>query len=50
MQTVDEIIEFLQMELAEAYEMHDMAQDKQERVLYLIKATTIESILEEVKR
>ena len=50
MKTVDEIIAHLQMELAEAYEMHDQAQDKQERLLHLIRAHTLEQLLEEIKR
>ena len=49
MKTVDEVIAYLQMELAEAHEMHDQAQDKQERLFHLIKASTIEMILEEIK-
>ena len=50
MKTVEEIISHLEMELAEAWELHDQAQDKQERFLHLVKAATIESILEEIKR
>ena len=49
MKTVEEIIAYLKMELAEAHEMHDQAQDKQERLFYLIKATTIQYLLEEIK-
>lgn len=50
MKTVEEIIAYLEMELAEAHEMHDQAKDKQERLCHIIKAATIESILEEIKR
>ena len=50
MKTVEEIIVYLESELADAHEMHDQAQDKQERIFNLIKAATIESILEEIKR
>ncbi len=49
MKTVEEIIEHLQSELDEAYEMHDNAQDKQERLLHLIRAVTIEQLLNEIK-
>ena len=49
MKTVSEIIEHLQSELAEAYEMHDQSQDKQERLLHLIRAVTIEQLLNEIK-
>lgn len=48
MKTVEEIIAYLQIELAEAHEAHDTAQDKQERLLHLIKAATITEILEEI--
>lgn len=49
MKTVEEIIAYLQMELEEAHEAHDQAQDKQERLFHLIKASTIEYLLEEIK-
>ena len=50
MKTVDEIIAYLREELAEAHELHDLAQDKQERLFHLIKANTIKSILKEIER
>ena len=50
MKTVEEIITYLQEELAEACELQDLAQDKQERFFHLVKAATIKSILEEIKR
>lgn len=50
MKTIEEIIAYLETELAAAYELHDQAQDRQERMLHLIKASTIERILEEIKR
>lgn len=50
MQTVQEIIAYLEEELAAACEMHDQAEDKQERLYNLIKVHTITSILEEIKR
>ena len=49
MKTAEEIIAYLEMELAEAFEMYDQAQDKQERLFHLIKATTIQYLLEEIK-
>lgn len=47
----DRIIDYLAMELAEAYELHDQAKgkDAQEALAQLIKATTILHILEEIK-
>ena len=50
MKTVEEIVAHLEMELAEAYELIDMTQDKQERLFHLVKASTIETLLEEIKR
>lgn len=50
MKTADEIIAYLQMELAEAWEMVDECTDKQERLLHLARAATITEILEEIKR
>lgn len=46
----DRIIDYLAMELAEAYELHDQAKgkDAQEALVQLIKATTILHILEEI--
>lgn len=46
----DRIIDYLAAELAEAYELHDMAKgkDAQEALAQLIKATTILNILEEI--
>lgn len=47
----DKIIDYLEAELAEAYEMYDMAKgkDAQEALAQIIKATTILHILEEIK-
>ena len=50
MKTKEEIIAYLEAELALAYEQHDQAQDKQERLFHLIAAATITRILEEIKR
>lgn len=51
MKTAAEIIAYLEMELAEAYEMHDQAKGKDaaQAFAYLVKATTIEHLLEEIK-
>ena len=49
MKTVEEIISYLESELAEAHEAHDLAQDKQERLFHLVKASTIVYLLEEIK-
>jgi hypothetical protein len=50
METVKEIIAYLEEELAAACEMHDQAEDKQERLYHLVKLNTITEILEEIKR
>lgn len=51
MNTVEEIIAYLEAEVAEAYELHEQAKgkDAQEALFYILKATTIENILEEIK-
>lgn len=49
MKTAEEIIEYLQKELAEAYELHDQVKDKNARLFYLQKATFITHLLEEIK-
>ena len=51
MKTAEEIIEFLEAELAEAYELHDMTRGKDaaQAFSFLIKATTIEQLLDEIK-
>lgn len=49
MKTVDEIIEYLQFELAEAHELHDQAQG-QERLYYAMKAAFVAQLLEEIKK
>ena len=51
MKTAEEIIEYLEAELAEAYEMHDLAKGKDaaKAFAFLVKATTIEHLLEEIK-
>ena len=51
MKTVEDIIAFLQAELAEAYELHDQAKgkDAQEALFHMIRATVITHILEEIE-
>jgi len=49
MKTVEEIISHLEMELSEAYELHDQSEDRQERLLHLIRAVTIEEMLDAIK-
>lgn len=51
MKTVEEIISYLETELADAYEMHDQAKwnDKQEALFYFLKATFIVQLLDEIK-
>ena len=51
MKTAEEIIVYLEMELAEAYEMHDQAKGKDaaQAFAFLVKATTIEQLLDAIK-
>ena len=51
MKTVEEIIDYLQRELAEAYELHDEAKgkDPSQAFAFLMKATVIVHLLEEIK-
>jgi hypothetical protein len=51
METAEQIIAYLEMELAEAYEMHDQAKGKDaaQAFAFLVKATTIEQLLDEIK-
>ena len=52
MKTAEESIAYLEAELAESYEMHNQAKgkDAQEALFYILKATFIEQILEEIKK
>ena len=49
--TAEQIIAYLEMELADAYEQHDEAKgvDAREALVHLIRATTILNILEAIK-
>ena len=51
MKSLEEIIAYMEAELAEAYEMHDQAngKDAQQALVHLIRATTITHSLEEIK-
>lgn len=51
MKTAEQIIAYLEAELAEAYEMHDQSKgkDAQKALFYLMKATTIEHLLDEIR-
>lgn len=51
MKTAEEIIALLELELAEAHELHDQAKgkDAQEVLFYILKATFITNLLEEIK-
>lgn len=51
MKTVEEIISYLELELAEAYDIHDQTKgnDKQQALFYFLKATFIVQLLDEIK-
>lgn len=51
MKTAEEIIAYLEAELAEAYELHDQAKGKDaaKAFAYLLKATTLEQVLDGIK-
>lgn len=52
MKTAEEIIALLESELAEAYEIHEQARGKDtaKAFAFLIKASTIEHLLDEIKQ
>ena len=52
MKTVEEIVEYLEMELEEAQVVYDLlkTEDKQRALFHLIKMATITELLEEIKR
>ena len=52
MKTAEALIELLEAELAEAYEMHEQARGKDaaQAFAFLVKATTIVQLLEEIKQ
>ena len=49
MKTTAEIIEYLEAEKAKAYDLHEQSQGKQERLLHIVRAHTIEQLMEEIK-
>ena len=52
MKTMEDILLYLEAELAEAHELHEEAvrdMDKQQAILHLVRAATIKGILEEIK-
>ena len=51
MKTAEEIIAYLEAALAEAYEMYDTVKgkDAQQALCQMLKATTIQHILDEIK-
>ena len=49
MKTAEQIIEILETELAEAYELYDLAQDKHERLFLFHKVGILSHILDEIK-
>lgn len=48
MKTVEEVIVYLELELADAYEQHDQATG-QDRLYHMIKASIILNLLEAIK-
>lgn len=50
MKTTADIIAYLETEKENAYAMHEQAQGSQDRLLHLVRAHTIEQLLEEIKR
>jgi hypothetical protein len=51
MQTVEEIIVYMELELAEAYELYDQTKgkDAQMALYHMIRVTTITHLLEAIK-
>lgn len=51
MKTAEQIISYLKAELAEAYELHEEARGKDaaQALAYIIKATTIQHLLENIE-
>ena len=51
MKTVGQVITYLEMELTDAYEMHEemRGRDPQQALIHLVRATTILNILEAIK-
>ena len=51
MKSAEEIVAYIRAELAEAHELHDAAKgkDAQEAFFYLLKATILTNLLEEIE-
>lgn len=51
MMTVKEIISYLEMELADAYEQYDLAKgnDARQAMVHLVRATTIQNLLDWIR-
>lgn len=49
MKTAEEIIAYLEAEMAEAIEIHDESKDTAQRFAMMLKAYTISELLEEIK-
>ena len=49
MKTVEEVIAFLEAELAEAIELHDNSEDAAQRFAMMLKAYTVSELLDEIK-
>ena len=52
MKTVEEIVEYLEMELGKAQTIYELlkADDEQQAMIHIVKVATITEILEEIKR
>ena len=49
MKTAEEIIAYLEAELAETIELHDESKDPAQRLSLMLKAYTISELLDEIK-
>lgn len=51
MKTAEEIITYIEAEIAEAHELHDFfkGKDASQAFVYILKATTLTHLLEEIK-
>lgn len=51
MMTANEIISYLEMELADAYEQYDLAKgnDARQAMVHLVRATTIQNLLDWIR-
>lgn len=50
MKTVQEIMDYLRLAMAEAFELHDQAKDKDEAYFQLIVGMTIKHLIEEIEQ